>query len=69
MSDKKANENIKSVVEGDILTITVDLSKDYGESKSGKTIVIASSLGNVDVDEENHKGVKLGLNIYRHKDK
>jgi hypothetical protein len=29
-------KNVDMKVEGTILTITVDISKDYGESKSGK---------------------------------
>lgn len=65
MKKNIASDNIKSVVKGNILTLTVDLSKNFGASKSGKTTVIASSLGNVDV--EGHEGIKLGLNIYKHK--
>ena len=50
-------------VEGDKLTITVDLKSDLGPSKSGKTNVIATSHGNMDVGNS----VKLGLNVYRPK--
>jgi hypothetical protein len=57
-------KNIKTQVNGSILTITVDLSKDFGPSNSGKSIVIASTEGNVDV-EGSQKGIKMGLNIYR----
>ena len=46
-----------------VLTITVDLTKNYGESKSGKSITIASTKGNKDLDN----GVTVGLNIYRMK--
>ena len=45
-----------------ILTITVDLSKEFGPSKSGKTIIVASTNGNESVGE-----VKVGLNVYKPK--
>ena len=56
-------QNVDVQVTGDKLIVTVDLSKDFGPSKSGKTILIASTQGNVDVPE--HEGVKLGVNVYR----
>ena len=51
--------------EGKILTIKVDLSKDFGESKSGKSITIASTEGNISIPEDDE--IKIGLNIYRKK--
>ena len=56
-------KNIEMTIEGETLTIKVDLSKDFGPSKSGKTIIIASSEGNVSVLERDEK---IGLNIYRY---
>jgi hypothetical protein len=56
-------KNIEMTIEGETLTIKVDLSKDFGPSKSGKTIIIASSEGNVSVPERDEK---IGLNIYRY---
>ena len=56
-------QNVDVQVTGDKLIVTVDLSKDFGPSKSGKTILIASTQGNVDVPR--HEGVKLGVNVYR----
>jgi hypothetical protein len=58
-------KNIEMTTEGSILTIKVDLSKDFGESKSGKSITVASTEGNISIpgDEE----IKIGLNIYRKK--
>jgi hypothetical protein len=47
-------------VEGSTLTIVIDLSNDAGPSKSGKSLVIATTSGNVDIGN----GVKLGLNVY-----
>jgi len=49
-------------VKDDILTITVDLSKRYGKSKSGKTMIIATSSGNVSAPD--NPSIKIGLNIY-----
>jgi len=55
--------NVELKVNGKILTLTVDLSKTLGASKSGKSIVIASTDGNVTV--EGQAGVYVGLNVYR----
>jgi hypothetical protein len=60
-------KNIDMDVTGNVLTITVDLGRDQGPSKSGKTIVIASTEGNVDVtDHDLPYGIKLGLNCYHY---
>ncbi len=58
-------KNIEMTQNGDTLTIKVDLSKDFGESKSGKSITIASTEGNISIPE--HEDIKIGLNIYRKK--
>lgn len=58
-------KNVEMKVEGNILTIKVDLTKDFGPSSSGKTIIIASTEGNVAV--EGHEEAKIGLNIYKKK--
>jgi len=42
------------------MVITVDLSGKGTLSKSGKSVVIASSRGNIKI-----AGVSLGLNVYR----
>jgi hypothetical protein len=57
-------KNVEMNVNGDILTITVDLSKEFGPSASGKTIILASTEGNVTVPE---RETKIGLNVYRKK--
>jgi hypothetical protein len=57
-------KNVQMVVAGNILTITVDLTKEFGPSSSGKTIIIASTEGNVAVPERDEK---IGLNVYRKK--
>ncbi len=58
-------KNIEMTLNGDKLVITVDLTKDFGPSKSGKSITIASTEGNISLPE--HDDIKIGLNIYRKK--
>ena len=57
-------KNVEMKVEGNILTLTVDLTKEFGPSSSGKTIIIASTEGNASVPERDEK---VGLNVYRKK--
>ncbi len=57
-------KNVQMNVEGNILTIKVDLSKEFGPSSSGKTIIVASTEGNVAVPDREEK---IGLNVYRKK--
>jgi len=57
-------KNVEMTVEGSILTIKVDLTKDFGPSSSGKTTIIASTEGNVNIPEREEK---IGLNIYKKK--
>jgi len=56
-------KNVEIKVDDHILTLTVDLSKAFGPSASGKTIIIASTEGNKPV--EGHEGIKVGLNVYK----
>ncbi|WP_421909723.1 hypothetical protein [Methanolacinia petrolearia] len=58
-------KNVDMKLEGNSLTIKVDISKDFGESKSGKSITIASTEGNVSIPD--NEEIKIGLNIYRKK--
>ena len=58
-------KNVDMSVDGNTLTIKVDLSKDFGETKSGKSISIASTDGNVSVP--GNDDIKIGLNVYRKK--
>jgi hypothetical protein len=57
-------KNVEMTVAGNILTIKVDLTKEFGPSASGKTIIIASTEGNITVPEREEK---VGLNVYRKK--
>ncbi len=58
-------KNVEMTVEGNTLTIKVDLTKDFGPSSSGKTIIIATTAGNVSIPGDEDK--KIGLNVYRKK--
>lgn len=56
-------KNVELSVDGDILTIRVNLSQTFGPSSSGKTIIIASTEGNVPVAPDRVE--KIGINVYR----
>ena len=58
-------KNCEFTIDGQILTIKVDLSKNHGRSKSGKSIVIGTTSGNVPVDPADHPGVAAGVNVYK----
>jgi hypothetical protein len=60
-------KNVEMEVQGDRLIITIDLSKEFGLSSSGKNVIIASTEGNQSVPEREEAGVKIGLNIYKKK--
>jgi len=57
-------KNTEMKIEGNKLTITIDLEKEFGPSKSGKTIVIASTEGNQPVPD--HEDIKIGINCYKY---
>ena len=54
--------NVMNTVDGDILTIVIDLSETHGLSASQKSLKIASTGGNVDLPS--HPGIKLGINCF-----
>ena len=55
-------KNVEMTVEGNVLTIRVDLTKEYGLSSSGKNVIVASTEGNVSVGDTD---VKIGINCYK----
>lgn len=57
-------KNIDISVQGDTLTIKIDLTKGFGPSSSGKTIIIASTEGNFPLPGRSEV---VGLNVYRKK--
>lgn len=58
-------KNVEASVKGEALHIVIDLSKTFGRSKSGKTVIVASTEGNQQVGET---GIFLGLNAYKYPD-
>ena len=56
-------ENIQMEVQGETLVIRVDLRQSYGLFGSGKSVIVASTGGNVAVPGQEQ--VKIGLNVYR----
>jgi len=55
--------NVKMEVNGDELIAKVDLSKTLGQSKSGKSTVIATTSGNIAVP--GRPDIKIGVTVYR----
>ena len=55
-------KNVEIRIEGQKLILTVDVSKNYGPSKTGKSTIIATSEGNVKVDNTD---LYIGFNLYR----
>jgi hypothetical protein len=60
-------KNIELRVEHGKLIVTVDLSTELGPSSSGKSVMIATTEGNVEVPGA--PDVKMGLNVYRKKER
>ena len=56
-------QNVKWEVKDDKLIIEIDLKMEFGPSKSGKTITIASTRGNQKI--EGTEAV-IGLNVYKY---
>ncbi|GAG44057.1 unnamed protein product, partial [marine sediment metagenome] len=54
-------KNIEMRIDGDILTIKVDLSKEFGKSASGKNVIVASTGGNQPVP--GREAVQIGMNL------
>ena len=55
-------KNVQMTVDKHTLIIRVDLSKDFGPSRTGKTIIVASTEGNQKVEGRSEV---VGLNVYR----
>ena len=53
-------QNISASLDGDVLTLTIDLSRRLGSSVSGKNQIIATTSGNQSLPN----GAKLGINCY-----
>ncbi len=56
-------QNVKWEVKDNKLIIEIDLTLEFGGSKSGKTITIASTKGNQKIEGTN---AIIGLNVYKY---
>jgi len=56
-------QNIEWEVKDGKLIIEIDLTKEFGPSKSGKTIAVASTRGNQPIEGTD---VIIGLNVYKY---
>jgi hypothetical protein len=59
-------KNMTMEVIGNNLQITIDLTKSQGLSSTGKTTIIATSEGNVELPG-GPRDMRLGLNLYQFK--
>jgi len=55
-------KNVKMTREKDKLIIEIDLSRNFGPSRTGKTIIVASTEGNKKVPDT--EDVFVGVNVY-----
>lgn len=55
-------KNVDMKIEGNMLVVRVDLTRNFGKSKSGKSTIVASTDGNVSLPGKPE--VKIGLNLY-----
>ena len=62
-------ENVNIKIKNQVLTITIDLSKNLGPSKSGKSTIIASSYDGRSRKwgKEILQGVQMMLTVYKEK--
>ncbi len=58
-------KNVKASVNGSKLTLEIDLDTRLGESESGKSVIVGSTAGAVDVP--GFPAIKLNVNCYTKK--
>ena len=56
--------NVTQELKGTILILTVDISQDHGPSKTGKSHIIATTSGIINVFHADN-GAKFGLNVFK----
>lgn len=57
--------NVMSEINGNILTLTVDLSQENGMSTSGKTVKVGAVAGNTKVMGPENKEYMISLSVNR----
>ena len=65
---EKVGDNVVVIIDNNSqkMIIEIDLTKDFGESKSGKTIGVASTRGNKKFQVDKMQDIHLGLNLYKY---
>ncbi len=59
-------KNLLFTIEGDILTLSIDLSKDFGLSRSGRSRIVSTSGGNLRLyDSSGYRPEKLNFTLSR----
>jgi hypothetical protein len=53
--------NVEMDIKDSILILKIDLSKSFGPSKTKKSIIVATTEGNVELQP----GVMVGLNVFK----
>ena len=59
-------QNVEIEVKDNKIVITIDSTKNLGPSRSGKTIMVATTSGNQVVQTENG-AITIGVNAYKPK--
>ena len=67
MAKREYGNNIQAeILTSGKLLVEIDLTKEYGRSKSGKTITIATTRGNIKLQDDKGKEIVLGINCYKY---
>jgi len=64
MENLRLGDNVKAVVQDGILTITIDTAQELGISKSGKSMMVATTSGNKKIPTP-HGEISIGINAYK----
>lgn len=56
-------KNVEMQVKGNKLVLEVDLTKDFGPSSSGKTVVVGTTAGSVKVPGKDE--ISVTLTVYK----
>jgi hypothetical protein len=61
---KIVGSNFTGLVQGDELILRINLKKSVGPSNTGKTMIIATTRGNIPILDDGQ--TVMGLNIFRY---
>lgn len=67
MAKQQCGNNIQVEIKGDKLMLEIDLTKENGPSKSGKTVNIGSTRGNQRIPYGDTE-IVIGVNCYKYPD-